>query len=411
MSVEWYRDTTLLESQTYTVDSASYFCDTQVQAFNKVVITIGNMTKPSRFLKIYNIADGITRQFYNEELENVEIIEQITNNNKAININEASLRILPQSNTGVLFQRTLPFSIYRNDQLYGQFFIKSSTSNTNKTLYSLKVNDYISLLEGQTYLGGLYTNKNVGDLIAEVLGDLPYTLDNTLASKTVSGYLPILDKREALRQIAFTTNAIVDTSRSTGIEIRPTPTTATTTLGADKIYSIETTQENITTKITLETTVLTTKNAETDNIFSEKLNGTTYIIFDNPMFNLAITGGTIVDSNCNYAIIQGTGSTVTLTGKEYVQAKMQASKTNPYTVTTDIEKVETYTTTLTCDNENILDNLNFVEYKIKSKFEMGDIKVGDLVSLNGQTCRAMQINYDIAQTNIVCDADLEAYYE
>ena len=411
MSVEWYRDTTLLESQTYTVDSANYFCDTQVQAFNKVVITIGNMTKPSRFLKIYNIADGITRQFYNEELENVEIIEQITNNNKAININEASLRILPQSNTGVLFQRTLPFSIYRNDQLYGQFFIKSSTSNTNKTLYSLKVNDYISLLEGQTYLGGLYTNKNVGDLIAEVLGDLPYTLDNTLASKTVSGYLPILDKREALRQIAFTINAIVDTSRSTGMEIRPTPTTVSATLGTDKIYSIETTQENITTKITLETTVLTTKNAETDNIFSERLNGTTYIIFDNPMFNLAITGGTIVDSNCNYAIIQGTGSTVTLTGKEYVQAKMQASKTNPYTVTTDIEKVETYTTTLTCDNENILDNLNFVEYKIKSKFEMGDIKVGDLVSLNGQTCRAMQINYDIAQTNIVCDADLEAYYE
>ena len=411
MSVEWYRDTTLLESQTYTVDSANYFCDTQVQAFNKVVITIGNMTKASRFLKIYNIADGITRQFYNEELENVEIIEQITNNNKAININEASLRILPQSNTGVLFQRTLPFSIYRNDQLYGQFFIKSSTSNTNKTLYSLKVNDYISLLEGQTYLGGLYTNKNVGDLIAEVLGDLPYTLDNTLASKTVSGYLPILDKREALRQIAFTINAIVDTSRSTGMEIRPTPTTVSATLGTDKIYSIETTQENITTKITLETTVLTTKNAETDNIFSERLNGTTYIIFDNPMFNLAITGGTIVDSNCNYAIIQGTGSTVTLTGKEYVQAKMQASKTNPYTVTTDIEKVETYTTTLTCDNENILDNLNFVEYKIKSKFELGDIKVGDLVSLNGQTCRAMQINYDIAQTNIVCDADLEAYYE
>lgn len=410
MSVEWYRDTTLLESQTYTVDSANYFCDTQVQAFNKVVITIGNMTKPSRFLKIYNIADGITRQFYNEELENVEIIEQITNNNKAININEASLRILPQNNTGVLFQRTLPFSIYRNGQLYGQFFIKSSTSNTNKTLYSLKVNDYISLLEGQTYLGGLYTNKNVGDLIAEVLGDLPYTLDNTLASKTVSGYLPILDKREALRQIAFTTNAIVDTSRSTGIEIRPTPTTVSATLGTDKIYSIETTQENITTKITLETTVLTTKNAETDNIFSEKLNGTTYIIFDNPMFNLAITGGTIVDSNCNYAIIQGTGSTVTLTGKEYVQAKMQASKTNPYTVTTDIEKVETYTTTLTCDNENILDSLNFVEYKIKSRFEMGDIKVGDLVSLNGQTCRVMQINYDIAQTNIVCDADLEAYY-
>ena len=65
-------------------------------------------------MKIFNIADGITRQFYNEELENVEIIEQITNNNGALNINEASLKILPSDNRGILFQRTLPFSIYMN---------------------------------------------------------------------------------------------------------------------------------------------------------------------------------------------------------------------------------------------------------------------------------------------------------
>lgn len=410
MTVEWYRDTTLLESQTYTVDSASYFCDTQVQAFNKVVITIGNMTKPSRFLKIYNIADGLTRQFYNDELENVEIIEQITANNTAININEASLKLLPSNNTGVLFQRTLPFSIYRNDQLFGQFFISSSTSNTNKTLYDLKVSDYIKVLEGQTYLGGIYTQQNVGTLINDILGDLPYTLDSELASKTISGYLPILDKREALRQIAFCLNAVVDTSRANTIVIRPAPDTVSATLNKDKILKIETTQENITTTITLETTVLTTKNAQTDNIFSERLSGTTSIIFDKPMFNLAITNGTILVSNCNYAIIQGTGSTVTLTGKEYVQAIRQETKTNPYTVTTDLEKTDTYHTTIVCDDESIIDNLNFVEYKIKSSFEMGDIRVGDLISLNGQTCRVMSLNYNLWQTTIYCNANLEAYY-
>ena len=108
MSVEWYRGTTLLTSETYNVDSAEYFCNTPVQAYNKIVITIGNMTRANRFLKIFNITDGISRQFYNDELENVEIIEQITNNVTALNINEASLRILPQSSAGILFQRTLP---------------------------------------------------------------------------------------------------------------------------------------------------------------------------------------------------------------------------------------------------------------------------------------------------------------
>lgn len=409
MNVKWYRDTTLLEDQTYTVDSSNYFCDTQVSAYNKIVITIGNMQRANRFLKIYNITDGITRQFYNEELENVEIIEQINNNNRALSINEASVTILPATNTGVLFQRTLPFSIYRNDVLYGRFFVNSSTSNTDKTLYNIKVDDYINILEGQTFLGGLYNNVTASTLIASILNGVPYTLDAGLGAKTLTGYLPILNKREALRQVAFATNAVIDTSRNDGIIIKPYPTTVTTTLGKDKIVDIKSTQQNIVTKIVLETTLLTTKNASTDNLYNEALNGTTTILFDSPKYDLAITGGSIVSSNLNYAIISGTGSTVTLTGKSYEEVVMQESKTNSFTVSTDIEKIETYSTTLVC-SDAIINNLTFVEFKIQSKFLMQNISVGDLISLNGTTCRVLKLNYDLAQTNIYCTAELEAYY-
>lgn len=409
LNIKWYRGTTLLLDKDFNVDSSNYFCDGQVTSYNKVVITIGNMTKANRFLKIFNIADGITRQFYNDELENVEIIEQITTNNTALNINEASLEILPANSTGVMFQRTLPFSIYRNDVLVGKFFINSSTTNTDKTIYSLKVDDYINVLEGQTYLGGLYNNTTVSALVADILVDIPYTLDSTLGSKTISGYLPIVNKREALQAVAFATNALIDTSRTDSIIIEPMPTTVSATLGKDKIISIQTTQQNIVTKIVLQTTMLTTKGASADNLFSERLNGTTTILFDSPKFDLSITGGTIVSSNINYAIISGTGGTVTLTGKSYQETTKQESKSNEYTVTTDIEKIDTYDTTLTCSS-SIIDNLNFVEFKIKSKFLMQDVKVGDLISLNGQTCRVMTLDYDLAQTNIYCTAELEAYY-
>lgn len=412
MTVEWFRGTTSLYSETFNVDSAVYFCDAQVTAYNKIVITIGNMTKPNRFLKIFNITDGISRQFYNDELENVEIIEQITNNVEALNINEASLQILPKSTAGVLFQRTLPFSIYRNDVLLGQFFVNTSTSNTDKTLFSVKVNDYINILEGQTYLGGLYTNKTVSSLISEILGSIPYTLDSTLGAKTVSGYLPILNKREALRQVAFCVNALVDTSRSDQIVIKPLPTTVARTIPKSEIVSIETTEENITTKIELSTiSLVTKKRQEADDIFEGKLNGgTTSIIFDSPKFDLSITNGTINSSNLNYAIITGTGTTTTLTGKDYQQASSTSSKTNPYVVTTDVEKIETYESTLVCDTP-IINNLNFVQYKIKSVFMMRDTKVGDLVNLNGQVCRVMSLSYDAGQTAIYCKAELEAYYE
>lgn len=410
MNVKWYRGNTLLHDEDFNVDSANYFCDAQITAYNKVVITIGNMNKANRFLKIFNIADGITRQFYNEELENVEIIEQIANNNSALSINEANLRILPSNSTGVMFQRTLPFSIFRNEVLYGKFFIDSSTANVDKTLYSLKVNDYIRILEGQTYLGGIYSNITASNLIAEILGDIPYTLDADLGNKLISGYLPILNKREALRQVAFAINGIIDTTRSDNIIIKPFPTNVSSTLGKEKIIDIKTTQQNIVTKIILQTTILTTKNASTDNLFSERLNGTTTIIFDNPKFDLTISGGTIIASNINYAIISGTGSVVTLSGKGYQEAMKQESKVNEYAVTTDIEKVETYDTTLSC-NDAIINNLNFVEYKIQSTFLMEDIKVGDLINLNGKVCRVLMLNYDLGQTNIYCKAEMEAYYE
>ena len=86
------------------------------------------------------------------------------------------------------------------------------------------------------------------------------------------------------------------------------------------------------------------------------------------------------------------------------------SKTNPYVVSTDIEKIESYSKTLTSSTP-IINYLNFVEFKIKSNFLMSSTKVGDIVSLNGQICRVMSLNYNIWQTNIYCDAELEAYYE
>lgn len=312
-----------------------------------------------------------------------------------------------------MFQRTLPFSIYRNDVLFGRFFIDTSTSNAKKTLYKLKVSDEIKTLENQTYLGGIYNNVTMADLVADIMGDISYTLDQTVSQYTISGYLPIMNKREALRQVAFCTNTYVNTSRDDVISIKPLPTTASRNVLPSEIVSIETTQNNITTQIELLTTTLVTKKYQNaDDIYEGRINGKTItILFDNPMYDLSITGGTIIDSNCNYAIIQGTASTTTLQGKEYQLAESTEIKQNQYAVSTDIEKQETYETTLTCNDINIMDYLNFVEFNIKSKFKMASTVVGDLVNLNGEVCRVLSLDYNLKQSEMYVDAELEAYYE
>lgn len=410
MQVQWYRGTTEIENQTYTVNSAIYFCDTPVEAYNKIVITINSMNKANRFLKIFNIADGVTRQFYNDELENVEIIEAITNNNQALNINEADLTLLPKNTTGIQFQRTLPFSIYRNDLLYGRFFIDTSTSNSRKTLYMLQVKDYINTLDKQTYLGDRYTGRKVSVLLPQILEDIPYELDATLENYLIYGYLPICSKREALRELAFCINAYIDTSREDKIVIKPFSNDRNRFIELGEILYINTTQQNIVTKIELEIENIKATQAEAEEIYNNTLNGTETIVFDSPKYALLISGGTILSSNCNYAIIQGTGNNVTLTGYSYDIYSELKTKTNDYTVSTDIDNILEYKTTLRCSQINLIDKLKFVEYTIKSKIKMNNTKVGDQVVIDGMTCRVSQLSYDLKQTEIYAEAELEKYY-
>lgn len=410
MTVTWYRDSTQLEQQTYDVTSAMFFCDTPVSVYNKIVISIPNMIRPNRYLKIFNIYDGTTRNFYNEEIENLTIIEQIDSNNTSLAINQGASTLLPQSTTGVQFQRTLPFMIYRNEVLYGKFFINSATANTNKTLYNIKVNDWTSILEGQRYLGGTFSNTSVSAILAVLMGDVPYTLDAEIGAKTITGYLPILNKREALRQIAFATNALVDTSRSDKVEIKAMPTTVTTTLGEADIVSIQATQQPIVTKYVIDVQNLAPVNTTADVLFEGTINGSTTILFDSPSYDLAITGGTITASNINYATITGNGAVV-LTGKVYEIADTQYEKANNYAVASDIEKQQRFNTTIVTNITDMLNGLHFVDSKIKSKHRMGDVRVGEMVNLYGTVCRVTKLSYDVTQAEIYCSAEMEAYYE
>lgn len=406
MNVKYYRDNTLLSDEDYEVDSSMYFCDNPVQAYNKIVITITSMSNPYRFLKIFNISDGIVREFYEEEIENLEIIEQIDSNNQALSINQSKTRILPLSRTGILFQRTLPYRVYRNDVLFGNFFISTSKANTDKSIYEVTADDYVGVLSNQMHLGGMYSNVSASTLIADVCGDVPYELDVSLSSKTISGYLPIQTRREALRMVAFVLNAMVDTSRSDKIIIKPLPSVVSSTIGEDRIVSIETTEENITTKYEIQN-VLYKANNESTEIFRGQISGDTYITFSSPMHSLSITGGTIVTSSANYAIITGSG-TVVLSGKGYDEVTQTSSKSNPNTVTTDLEKIESVESTLTCDTEALLSAYEFIQFKIKASFKMLTEKVGDIVNLNGQQARILSLSYNLS--NLYATAEMEAYY-
>jgi hypothetical protein len=81
-------------------------------------------------------------------------------------------------------------------------------------LWSIQSEDYIGLLDSIPYYGGIYTNKNAVELLTDIftVAKVPYSIDDIFADATVTGYIPFTTCRDALMQVAFAIQAVVDTS-------------------------------------------------------------------------------------------------------------------------------------------------------------------------------------------------------
>ena len=77
-------------------------------------------------------------------------------------------------------------------QLIGTYFIDTS-KRTGLNSYQIQAIDGIGVLDNYTFMGGIYVNKNVEDLIDEIFDNIyiTYTIANELKNLTVTGYLPI----------------------------------------------------------------------------------------------------------------------------------------------------------------------------------------------------------------------------
>lgn len=315
------------------------------------------------------------------------------------------MELKAKNDVGVLFQKTLPLKLYRNETLIGAFFIETSAKE-NKDLYKISSTDYIGLLDKEKFLGGMYTAESVGNIVANILEDSPYTIDQTLASRTVTGYICICSKREALQMIIFSAGGIIDCSRNDSIEIKLLPTETTSELTNTEIVSIKETVESITTTIELIEHKYKIK-SEAEQIIEDAVNGEALICFNSPYNSISISGGTILQSGINFAKISANGS-FTLTGFGYDDITITKSKRNPLTVTTDIKKIKSYSTTLVCNEINLLDQLQFINKTLSVNFKVSNgEKVGDKIQVLNQTARITRLEYELNTSSIYANAEME----
>lgn len=97
--------------------------------------------------------------------------------------------------------------LYHDGQLITTQRLKSS-SRTGSRQVTLSCRSDIEFLEGR-FMGGIYQNMTPMNLVDQILVGRSYTMDADIMRRTVTGYLPVCAREEALQQVAFSLGAVL----------------------------------------------------------------------------------------------------------------------------------------------------------------------------------------------------------
>ena len=353
LSIKWLRITndgaTTLAEQVCTPDNALFFCRKKVENYNKVVITFYSLNMPKNRLKLRVIDYGYGTFFYGDELRGVKLIQEIDPISTQISINTADFTLDSKSDMEYSFQQKQPLSIFFNGELKATTFVKKSTRKA-KRLWNIQSEDYIGLMDSIPYYGGIYTNKNAVELLTDIftVAKVPYNIDDVFANSVVTGYIPFTTCRDALMQVSFAIQAVVDTSNSDVVKVFALEEEVKQTIPLKRIMQGQNFADDET--VTgVEVAVHTYKPiTETMNVYDATESGTgqnIFVKFSEPLHDLSITKGSFaVDDkgnelkHTNYAVINANTGCV-LKGQKYEHTTQTRRQNNPVVLASEIEKV------------------------------------------------------------------------
>lgn len=346
LSIQWLRITgegiTTLAEQEFTPNNAFYFCRNFVENYNKVVITFYSLNMPKNRLKLRVIDYGYGTFFYGDELRNVKLIQEIDPISSQISINTADFTLDSKTDMEYSFQAKQPLSVFFNGELKATTFVKKSNRKA-KFLWQVQSEDYIGLLDSIPYYGGIYTNANAVSILSDIftVAKVPYSIDEAFTDATVTGYIPYTTCRDALMQVAFAIQAVVDTSNSEVVKVFALENDIKQTIPLNRIMQGQnfTDDETVT---GVEVAVHTYKPiTETIDAYDETESGTgenIFVKFSEPLHDLTISNGEIVSSGTNFAIINANSGCL-LQGQQYEHTTQTRRKNNPVVLASEIEKI------------------------------------------------------------------------
>lgn len=336
---------TLIFTKDFSATGGEYFAESPVEDYQKIIITFRKTSLPYRYLKLTELKYGSIKIFDEDSIISASILEEIDPTGASLSINTmectiytSDFQLLDPQGIYVMLQQKQAINVQSTDEDgntrdFGTFFLEEPNSEDDDTT-TLSCVDFLGVIDKTEFLGGIYEGKNAGVLFDEIMSSAEvetdeYEVAEELRAKTITGWIPICTHREAVQHWAFALGAVVDCSRDKKIRAYTALTdTAGTITHDEKFMGHKVTLKPLVTGASV-TAHKYTVGADSSTAFEGTLPaGVNLVTFGSPYSGLSVTGGTLVSSGANYAIVNmSAAGTAKITGKQYVDS------TSVYTVT------------------------------------------------------------------------------
>lgn len=329
--------------------STHYFCKAVVENFTYCSIQFAKTYKPFQTIKVKSIKMGTVFNWQNDDISKGSVMEEVDTTGATLPINTSSISIIDSDGDFDVMNANGIWKFLKNDQEFvisefvddkevavGNFFLKNWNYQENETTFELQ--DRLGLMDSINFMGGMYSDKNAEQLLTEIFATANVTdffIADTLKNVTLTGYLPICSCREALHQVAFSINAVVDASRGSTIRIYPPDRNVDSYIMVSRKFSGGTVAEldDYVSGITISCTTYTEKAATSEIFKGDLTKGVHKIEFSAPYTSVVATNATIISRGINYAYLN-------VANNAYVTLKGIGYDTNEFTVSKKTASVE-----------------------------------------------------------------------
>lgn len=266
----------------------------------------------------------------------------------------------------------------------GKYYLEE-LHQVSRREYAMTFLSAVNLLDQSKHLGGIYTGGVAGDVIADIMGTVPYTIDGDVSNIPVYGYLPYDWRRNNLQKVLMAVGGALKTAPDGSLRVTSLSSTVAGTFGEDRVFDGGVLVDKVPATAVQVTEHNYIEIAEQDTLFEGTTTSTEMIIFSEPYHNLTLTGGTLIYSGANYCSFTGAGA-VTLTGQKYQHiTRVITQGTAPTGSPNDIVKSITDNMLLSPNNATdvairLYDYLK-VTQSIKADVVFGTERPGDVVSV------------------------------